>query len=69
MKALGIFEDVELVLKNMHLAKFFSYHMESYKELTCEFSFNEGEKRMVTFRQLEIFLGSLWRGNHGTQGG
>ncbi|CAA7046329.1 unnamed protein product [Microthlaspi erraticum] len=36
MKALGIFEDVELVLKNMHLAKFFSY-MESYKELTCEF--------------------------------
>ncbi|CAA7021733.1 unnamed protein product [Microthlaspi erraticum] len=37
MKALGIFEDVELVLKNMHLAKFFSYHMESYKELTCEF--------------------------------
>ncbi|CAA7043986.1 unnamed protein product [Microthlaspi erraticum] len=37
MKALGIFEDVELVLKNMHLAKLFSYHMESYKELTCEF--------------------------------
>ncbi|CAA7049249.1 unnamed protein product [Microthlaspi erraticum] len=33
MKALGIFEDVELVLKNMHLAKLFSYHMESYKEL------------------------------------
>ncbi|CAA7045421.1 unnamed protein product [Microthlaspi erraticum] len=28
---------VELVLKNMHLAKLFSYHMESYKELTCEF--------------------------------
>ncbi|CAA7053662.1 unnamed protein product [Microthlaspi erraticum] len=37
MKALGIFEDVELILKNMHLAKLFSYHMESYKELTCEF--------------------------------
>ncbi|CAA7037503.1 unnamed protein product [Microthlaspi erraticum] len=37
MKALVIFEDVELVLKDMHLAKLFSYHMESYKELTCEF--------------------------------
>ncbi|CAA7041329.1 unnamed protein product [Microthlaspi erraticum] len=37
MKALGIFKDVELVLKNMHLAKFFSHRMESYKELTCEF--------------------------------
>ncbi|CAA7043557.1 unnamed protein product [Microthlaspi erraticum] len=36
MKALGIFKDVELVLKNMHLAKFFSHRMESYKELTCE---------------------------------
>ncbi|CAA7020986.1 unnamed protein product [Microthlaspi erraticum] len=35
MKALGIFEDVELVLKNMRLAKFFSHRMESYKELTC----------------------------------
>ncbi|CAA7015306.1 unnamed protein product [Microthlaspi erraticum] len=35
MKALGIFEDVELVLKNMHLGKFFS-HL-TYKELTCEF--------------------------------
>ncbi|CAA7051121.1 unnamed protein product [Microthlaspi erraticum] len=32
-----IFEDVELVLKNMQLAKFFSHRMESYKELTCEF--------------------------------
>ncbi|CAA7041383.1 unnamed protein product [Microthlaspi erraticum] len=37
MKSLGIFEDVELVLKNMHLAKFFSHCMESYKKLTCEF--------------------------------
>ncbi|CAA7016960.1 unnamed protein product [Microthlaspi erraticum] len=37
MKALGIFKDVELVLKNMHLAQFFSHRMESYKELTCEF--------------------------------
>ncbi|CAA7030795.1 unnamed protein product [Microthlaspi erraticum] len=37
MKELGIFDDVELVLKNMHLAKFLSYRMESYKELTCEF--------------------------------
>ncbi|CAA7044546.1 unnamed protein product [Microthlaspi erraticum] len=34
---LGIFEDVELVLKNMQLGKFFSHRMESYKELTCEF--------------------------------
>ncbi|CAA7050021.1 unnamed protein product [Microthlaspi erraticum] len=82
MKALGIFEDVELVLKNMHLAKLFSYHMESYKELTCEFLASmryhmyeeedradldqglgwitflaKGEKRMVTFRQLEILFG------------
>ncbi|CAA7014523.1 unnamed protein product [Microthlaspi erraticum] len=32
-----IFEDVELVLKNMQLGKFFSHRMESYKELTCEF--------------------------------
>ncbi|CAA7047665.1 unnamed protein product [Microthlaspi erraticum] len=37
MKALGIFNDVELVLKNMHLRRFFSHRMESYKELTCEF--------------------------------
>ncbi|CAA7023883.1 unnamed protein product [Microthlaspi erraticum] len=37
MKALGMIKDVELVLKNMHLAKFFSHRMESYKELTCEF--------------------------------
>ncbi|CAA7030391.1 unnamed protein product [Microthlaspi erraticum] len=76
MKALGIFEDVELVLKNMHLAKFFSYHMESNKELTCQFLASmryhmydeedrlgwitflaKGEKRMVTFRQLEILFG------------
>ncbi|CAA7038950.1 unnamed protein product [Microthlaspi erraticum] len=38
MKALGIFEDVELVLKNMHLAKsFFSYHMESYQGALMSF--------------------------------
>ncbi|CAA7027617.1 unnamed protein product [Microthlaspi erraticum] len=37
MRDLGIFEDVELVLKNMQLGKFFSHRMESYKELTCEF--------------------------------
>ncbi|CAA7040006.1 unnamed protein product [Microthlaspi erraticum] len=37
MRALGIFEDVELVLKNMRLGKFFSHRMESYKELTCDF--------------------------------
>ncbi|CAA7057264.1 unnamed protein product [Microthlaspi erraticum] len=41
MRALGIFEDVELVLKNMRLAKFFSHRMESYKELTCEFGIDE----------------------------
>ncbi|CAA7061377.1 unnamed protein product [Microthlaspi erraticum] len=40
---------VELVLKNMHLAKLFSYHMESYKELTCEF--------LASMRQLEILFG------------
>ncbi|CAA7060037.1 unnamed protein product [Microthlaspi erraticum] len=33
MKALGIFNDVDLVLKNMHLGRFFSHRMESYKEL------------------------------------
>ncbi|CAA7049290.1 unnamed protein product [Microthlaspi erraticum] len=33
----------------MHLAKFFSYHMESYKELTCEF--------LASMRQLEILFG------------
>ncbi|CAA7046732.1 unnamed protein product [Microthlaspi erraticum] len=37
MNALGIFNDVEMVLKNMHLGRFFSHRMESYKELTCEF--------------------------------
>ncbi|CAA7054457.1 unnamed protein product [Microthlaspi erraticum] len=82
MRDLGIFEDVELVLKNMQLGKFFSHRMESYKELTCEFlasmkhhEFDEldraeldrgwgyitflakGEKKMVTFRQLEILFG------------
>ncbi|CAA7018077.1 unnamed protein product [Microthlaspi erraticum] len=40
MKVLEIFKDVELVLKNMHLAKFFSHRMESYKELT---SLSQGE--------------------------
>ncbi|CAA7058770.1 unnamed protein product [Microthlaspi erraticum] len=82
MRDLGIFEDVELVLKNMQLAKFFSYRLESYKELTCEFlasmrftsivssielswtkagdglrSWQRGERKMVTFRQLEILFG------------
>ncbi|CAA7035514.1 unnamed protein product [Microthlaspi erraticum] len=86
-----IFEDVELVLKNMQLGKFFSHRMESYKELTCEFlasmkhhEFDEldraeldrlgvhnflakGEKKMVTFRQLEILFGFTYgEGNHGT---
>ncbi|CAA7053222.1 unnamed protein product [Microthlaspi erraticum] len=28
----------------------------------------KGEKKEVTFRQLGDLLGSLWRGNHGTQG-
>ncbi|CAA7049363.1 unnamed protein product [Microthlaspi erraticum] len=37
MEALGIFNDVELVLKNMHLGRFFSHRIESYKELTCKF--------------------------------
>ncbi|CAA7059143.1 unnamed protein product [Microthlaspi erraticum] len=37
MKALGIFEDVELVSRTCTWPSFFSYHMESYKELTCEF--------------------------------
>ncbi|CAA7047499.1 unnamed protein product [Microthlaspi erraticum] len=36
MKALGSLR-CGVGLKNMHLAKFFSYRMESYKELTCEF--------------------------------
>ncbi|CAA7053405.1 unnamed protein product [Microthlaspi erraticum] len=41
MKALGIFEDVELSQEHA-LGQVFSYHMESYKELTCEFfGFNE----------------------------
>ncbi|CAA7053947.1 unnamed protein product [Microthlaspi erraticum] len=82
MRALEIFEDVELVLKNMQLAKFFSHRMESYKELTCEFLASmryhqfdaldraeldqgwgwitflaKGERKMVTFRQLEILFG------------
>ncbi|CAA7018043.1 unnamed protein product [Microthlaspi erraticum] len=90
MKALGIFKDVELVLKNMHLAKFFSHRMESYKELTCEFlasmryhEYDEldqadldqgwgwitflakGERKMVTFRQLEILFGFTYgEGTH-----
>ncbi|CAA7036954.1 unnamed protein product [Microthlaspi erraticum] len=33
----------------LHLAKFFSYRMESYKELTCEF--------LASMRQLEILFG------------
>ncbi|CAA7029366.1 unnamed protein product [Microthlaspi erraticum] len=50
MRALGIFEDVELVLKNMRLAKFFSYRLESYKELTCEFL---ASMRFHKYRQLD----------------
>ncbi|CAA7048886.1 unnamed protein product [Microthlaspi erraticum] len=82
MRALGIFDDVELVPKNMCLAKFFSYRLESYKELTCEFLASmrfhkyrqldraeldqgwgwitflaRGERKAVTFRQLEILFG------------
>ncbi|CAA7021271.1 unnamed protein product [Microthlaspi erraticum] len=55
MKALGIF-DVELGLKNMHLAKFFSYHMESYKELTSGilFGFNYGEGTKWNFKEKEL---------------
>ncbi|CAA7044984.1 unnamed protein product [Microthlaspi erraticum] len=37
MRDLGIFEDVELVLKNMQLGKFFSHRMESYKESLVSF--------------------------------
>ncbi|CAA7029433.1 unnamed protein product [Microthlaspi erraticum] len=50
MRALGIFEDVELVLKNMRLAKFFSYRLESYKELTCEFL---ASMRFHKYKQLD----------------
>ncbi|CAA7033526.1 unnamed protein product [Microthlaspi erraticum] len=82
MKALGIFEDVELVLKNMHLAKFslitwnptrsslasslasMRYHMydeEDRADLDQGLGWitflAKGEKRMVTFRQLEILFG------------
>ncbi|CAA7047637.1 unnamed protein product [Microthlaspi erraticum] len=57
MKALGIFEDVELVLKNMHLAKLFSTTWNPTRSSLASSSFNEGEKRMVTFRQLEILFG------------
>ncbi|CAA7060054.1 unnamed protein product, partial [Microthlaspi erraticum] len=50
MKALGIFDDVELVLKNMRLAKFFSYRLESYKVLTCEFL---ASMRFHKYKQLD----------------
>ncbi|CAA7051103.1 unnamed protein product [Microthlaspi erraticum] len=64
MRALGIFEDVELVLKNMRLAKFFSYRLESYKELTCEFLASMRGERKVTFRQLEILWFHYGEGTH-----
>ncbi|CAA7040088.1 unnamed protein product [Microthlaspi erraticum] len=90
MRALGIFEDVELVLKNMRLAKLFSYRLESYKELTCEFLAStrfhkykqldraeldqgwgwimflaRGERKVITFRQLEILFGFTYgEGTH-----
>ncbi|CAA7057700.1 unnamed protein product [Microthlaspi erraticum] len=60
MKALGIFEDVELVSRTCNW-KFFSHRMEVYKELT-----SKGEKKMVTFRQLGDLVwvhygeGNLW---------
>ncbi|CAA7027688.1 unnamed protein product [Microthlaspi erraticum] len=50
MKELGIFVDVELVLTNMHLAKFLSYRMESYKDLTCE---SLASLRYHTYRKVE----------------
>ncbi|CAA7047657.1 unnamed protein product [Microthlaspi erraticum] len=71
MRALVIFEDVELVLKNMHLAKFFCHRLASvryhqYDELDrAELDqgwgwitfLAKGERKMVTFRQLEILFG------------
>ncbi|CAA7040673.1 unnamed protein product [Microthlaspi erraticum] len=43
-----IFEDVELVLKNMQLGKFFSHRMESYKEsLEGHWTINEGEVKLL----------------------
>ncbi|CAA7047643.1 unnamed protein product [Microthlaspi erraticum] len=60
MKALGIFEDVELVLKNMHLGKFFS-HL-TYKELTCEF--------LASMRyQIDVFWSILEHMGHKEHGG
>ncbi|CAA7041508.1 unnamed protein product [Microthlaspi erraticum] len=68
MKALGIFEDVELVLKNMHLAKLFSYTWNPTRSSLASSSFNEGEKRMVTFRQLgNLVWVQLWRRSKAAQ--
>ncbi|CAA7045070.1 unnamed protein product [Microthlaspi erraticum] len=41
MKALGIFEDVELVLKNMRLAKFFSTAWSHTRSSLVSFGINE----------------------------
>ncbi|CAA7024037.1 unnamed protein product [Microthlaspi erraticum] len=55
---------VELVLKNMHLAKLFSTTWNPTRSSLASSSFNEGEKRMVTFRQLgDLVWVQLWRGN------
>ncbi|CAA7042302.1 unnamed protein product [Microthlaspi erraticum] len=62
MRDLGIFEDVELVLKNMQLGKFFSHRMESYKELTCEFlaSMKHHEFDELDRAELDRGWGNLW---------
>ncbi|CAA7044079.1 unnamed protein product [Microthlaspi erraticum] len=60
MRVLGIFEDVELVLKNMHLAKFFSHRMESYKELTCEFLASMRYHKYAELDRAELGQGWAW---------
>ncbi|CAA7033805.1 unnamed protein product [Microthlaspi erraticum] len=57
MRALGIFEYVELVLKNMRLGKFFSHRMESYKELTCDFLASMRFHKYGEFDRAELDLG------------
>ncbi|CAA7046344.1 unnamed protein product [Microthlaspi erraticum] len=57
MKALGIFEDVELSQEHALGQAFLLSHGILQGAHLRVLSFNEGEKRMVTFRQLEILFG------------
>ncbi|CAA7020857.1 unnamed protein product [Microthlaspi erraticum] len=63
MKALGIFEDVELVLKNMHLAKLFSHTWNPTRSSLASSCFNEAAWRSCLGSTMEKVSGTSRKRN------